>query len=267
MDKTKEIANIGRSLPILGTVIILIAGLGAYTWWSYEGTPAKGAESATDTSPQHAQTGAPVDTLSSRSGGSSDVPIAARTAEIATQTDEDLVETRQTVKRQWQVPNLWGPPQYRVHWTASNLKAPRGDETRVIVQQGEDSTKEPVDISLPSSPLESPKGSDDVYPDDSFSPKSPKLTYGDFFFRDPYDPSRYGGRAIEQRHCNAKEEKGGGIRNYELERIQENHELDKANKLAALNKEKGANGRGEGETSGDKSISGGGGGGGGGGDE
>lgn len=260
MDKIKNIVNIDRSLPILGTVIILIAGLGAYAWWSYEETPAKGAESTIDTPSQHAQTGAPVDTVtfSSRSGGGSDVPIAARTTEVATQTDEDLVETRQTVERQWQVPNLWGPPQHRVHWTASNLKAPRGDETRVIIQQGEDSKKEPVDISLPSSPLESPKGSDDVHPDDSFSPKGPKLPFDDFKF---HDPSRYGGRAIEQRHCNAKEERGGGIRNYELERIQENYELDKANKLAAHNKEKRANGRGEGETSGDKSISGGGGGG------
>ena len=283
----KQIADISSNgIPILGTagtVCILIAslGVGAYIWWTYKETSPKSSECTMASLPSPFP--------SNRSSESSKL-TTPQTKDVTTQTDkvvskevgvETGIETEissfmvmsgeQKIrpKRDSRVPDLWFDPQKQDGKIGT--QAPREDETRVVIPQGDDHQRsqggsiiQPSEANpFPDSPKV--KGlstflTDFLSDEDSIAPPS---------FRSllslPLSPFIW--RAREQRECNDEGEsaKLGATRAYpneDIDRIQKEYELARLKASADHEKNKLANGRGEGGGGGEGGEGGGGGGGG-----
>ena len=277
----KQLADISSNgIPILGTtgtVCILIAslGVGAYIWWTYKETSPKSSE-CTMASP-------PSPFPSNRSSESSILTTpqmknvtTPQTKDVTTQTDkvvskevgvETGIETeissfmvmsgepkiRRRQKRDSRVPDLWFDPQKQDGKIGT--QAPREDETRVVIPQGDDHKRsQGGSIIQPSEANPFPDSSkvkglstfltDFLSDEDSIAPPSFRslLSF-------PLSPFIW--RAREQRECNDEEEsaKLGATRAYpneDIDRIQKEYELARLKASADHEKNKLANGRGEG---------------------
>ena len=284
----KQIADISSNgIPILGTagtVCILIAslGVGAYIWWTYKETSPKSSECTTDSlpSPFPPNRSSESSILTTPQKGRKDVTtqtdkvvskeVGVETG-IETEISSSMVmsgEPKIRPKRDSRVPDLWFDPQKQDGKIGT--QAPREDETRVVIPQGDDHQRsQGGSIIQPSEANPFPDSSkvkglstfltDFLSDEDSIAPPS---------FRSllslPLSPFIW--RAREQRECNDEGEsaKLGATRAYpneNIDRIQKEYELARLKASADHEKNKLANGRGEG--GGGEGDGGGGGGGGG----